>query len=259
MSGPADAPVPQTSATDAPEGRATPRAHRFFEDASRYVDRFGLLLMVTVASIVALSLIDIVGPSAPTDKEVASLLASVMVAVTLLLALRASGLARRWQRWADVAVLVGVTALTLVVLLRRFGGVTPVYDVGNSPPLFVVAIAILAPLVVVRRLLQHREVHSGTLLGAVSAYLLIPVAYYYLFLFVNSFEGSDFFGAREPTTAFMYFSLATVTTVGYGDLAPASNIARLLSTSEALVGQVYLVTFVAMLVGLAASRWRANH
>jgi hypothetical protein len=57
----------------------------------------------------------------------------------------------------------------------------------------------------------------------------------------------------------MYFSLATVTTVGYGDLAPASNIARLLSTSEALVGQVYLVTFVAMLVGLAASRWRANH
>jgi hypothetical protein len=232
--------------------------HRFFDDASSYVDRFGLLLLVTVGSIVALSLVDIVGPAAPASKEVASLLASGMVAVTMLLALRASGLARRWQRWADVLVGVGVGAVALVVVLQHDSGLPPAIDAGAQPPLLVVGLAVLAPMVVVRRLLQHRDVHSGTMLGAVSAYLLIPVAFFYVFLSLNSFDGSTFFGSRQPTTSFMYFSLTTVTTVGYGDLTPSSNLARLLSTSEALVGQVYLVTFVAMLVGLAAQRWRAS-
>ncbi len=245
------------AATRAPRLRR-PAMHRFFDDSSPYVDRFGLLLLVTVVSIVVLSLVDIVGPAAPTGKEVASLLASAMVALTILLALRASGLARRWQRWADVLAFAGVIALTAMVLADRIGGYKALVDVGGAPPLFVVVIACLAPVVVVRRLLQHRDVHSGTLLGAVSAYLLIPLAYFYVFLSANSFEGSTFFGSTQPTSSFMYFSLTTVTTVGYGDLTPVSNVARLLSTSEALVGQVYLVTFVGMLVGLAAQRWRAS-
>ena len=54
----------------------------------------------------------------------------------------------------------------------------------------------------------------------------------------------------DSTTSFMYFSLVSITTVGYGDLAAATDLGRLLAASEALVGQVYLVTFVAMIVGL---------
>jgi Ion channel len=46
--------------------------------------------------------------------------------------------------------------------------------------------------------------------------------------------------------------------VGYGDLAPASDVGRLLAALEALLGQVFLVTFVALLVGLLAERWRVN-
>jgi ion channel len=48
---------------------------------------------------------------------------------------------------------------------------------------------------------------------------------------------------------FLYFSFATLTTTGYGDLVPGSNLARSLAILEALTGQIYLVTVVAVLVG----------
>jgi voltage-gated potassium channel Kch len=54
----------------------------------------------------------------------------------------------------------------------------------------------------------------------------------------------------------MYFSLTTITTVGYGDLTAQTHLGRLLANSEAVIGQVYLVTFVAMIVGLRAQAWR---
>jgi Ion channel len=47
---------------------------------------------------------------------------------------------------------------------------------------------------------------------------------------------------------FLYFSYATLTTVGYGDLIAAHDVGRSLAITEALVGQIYLVTVVAVIV-----------
>ena len=46
----------------------------------------------------------------------------------------------------------------------------------------------------------------------------------------------------------MYFSLVTISTVGFGDLAAASDLGRYFTTVEAIIGQVFLVTIVARLV-----------
>jgi hypothetical protein len=56
-------------------------------------------------------------------------------------------------------------------------------------------------------------------------------------------------GKGEPT-AVLYFSFATLTTLGYGDIVPVSAIARTLATLEAITGQLYLAVLVARLVGL---------
>lgn len=230
------------------------RAPRFFDDRSPHVDRFGALLALTGFTLVTLSLTGLGRPGGGFAGLVGTALTTVIVGTTLLLALRASGVARAWRLAADV--LVGfMVAVALVGVALSLAGAD--VEVTIDPDLWVV-LSLLAPVVIVRRLLQHREVTARTLQGAISAYLLIPVAFQFVFHTVDALLPGGFFGSPKPPTAFMYFSLTTVTTVGYGDLAPASDVGRLLATVEALLGQVFLVTFVALLVGLLGERWRTN-
>ena len=52
----------------------------------------------------------------------------------------------------------------------------------------------------------------------------------------------------------LYFSYATLCTVGYGDYTAASDLGHTLAVSEALLGQLYLVTVVALLVSRVRPR-----
>lgn len=233
-----------------------PRRRPIFDDQSRLLDRFGLLLAVTVASIVILSLVDIGPRVSGASGRWESALASLLVGATLLLALRASGLTKRLQRIADLVVLVVVSSVSFLAVVDTFTDLAP--SPTGAAPLLVVILAVAAPMAVVRRLVQHREVTRGTLLGAVSGYLLLPIAFFYAFLASAVVAREPFFEVSEPTTSYMYFSLTTITTTGYGDFTAASEIGRLLAMAEAVTGQVYLVTFVAMLVGLFAANRMAG-
>lgn len=225
-----------------------PKRRPVFDDSSRFLDRFGLLLTVTVASIIILMLVDIGPRVAVASGRWESALATLLVGSTLLLALRASGLTHRLQRIADlVVVIVVIGVVSLAVTASFVDGVPP--PTRATPPL-VVILAVAAPLAVIRRLIQHTEVTRGTLLGAMAGYLLIPIAFFYLFLTYAAFSGRIMFAEPQPTTSYMYFSLTTITTTGYGDLTAQSDMGRLLSMAEAVIGQIYMVTFVAMLVGL---------
>ena len=228
-----------------------PKRRPLFDDRSRLLDRFGMLLIVTVASIVILMLVDI-GPRANgASSRWETALASMLVGTTLLLALRASGLTRRLQRAADLVVILVVSGVSILALIATFTDQVPAPT--TAAPSLVVVLAIVAPMAVIRRLVQHREVTRGTLLGAISGYLLLPIAFFYMFLTSASVTQAPFFSSAQPTTIYMYFSLATITTTGYGDFTAASELGRLLAMAEAVTGQVYLVTFVAMLVGLFAA------
>jgi len=214
-------------------------------------------LALTILAIAALALIDLSAPTGDLAAGLASIATSVLVGVTLLLAMRASGLRLKWRRVADVLVVI---VLAIIVLGIVYGLVADaeLFSREATRPVTLLVLAALAPLVVVRRLLQHRTVTRGTLFGAISAFLLLPIAFYYGFLTIDGLLGTPFFGTAQPTTSFMYFSLATISTVGYGDLAAVRPLARLAATSEAISGQVYLVTFVAMLVGLRAQHWASG-
>jgi hypothetical protein len=229
-----------------------------FDDQSAHLDRFGWVLVLSVVSIIALALVDQTGSSQHVIAAVASVGTTVLVGVTFMLALRASGVARRWQRVADAVVVLVIVVLVVFVVADLLATVSAANVRDSSHPLLLLIIAALAPLVVIRRLLHHRTVTTGTLLGAISAFLLIPIAFCYAFLTIGPLQGTPFFGHVEPSTSFMYFSLSTVTTVGYGDLAAQTPFARLVANAEAVSGQVYLVTFVAMLVGLRAQAWASG-
>src|SRR5207245_1391619 len=63
--------------------------------------------------------------------------------------------------------------------------------------------------------------------------------------------GQPFFAGNVQATIAkcLYYSFTTLTTVGYGDLTAATNLGHTLSVSEALFGQIYLVTVVSVIVG----------
>ncbi|MEM9516337.1 MAG: potassium channel family protein [Actinomycetota bacterium] len=232
-----------------PAGHAP--ANRVFDDASRGLDRFALLLVLTIGSVVLLSLVDLESVEGDVVRGVISLVMSLMIGVTFVLALRASGVAQRWRRFAEALAVVAV-AVSVIGLIN---GLATDSDgdrfVQHQPGVLWVLIAVLTPMAIIRRLLRHRRVAAQTLAGAIAAYLLIALAGCYVFLTLDTVIDDGFFGGgTSPTPDFMYFSLVTVTTLGFGDLSPVEPSARLAATSLAVIGQIYLVTFVAMLVGL---------
>lgn len=223
-----------------------------FDDRSAHLDRFGPLLVLAALTVAAMSLIDLGSESDAAGPVIGATVVSAVIGLTLLLALRASGVAGRWQRAADVFVVIAVIVSIALMFVHLATDVDLAAFSSDRPSPIWVLIAAVTPAAVIRRLVRHRRVTTGTLLGAIAAYLLIAVAFAYMFLYIDAVETAPFFSSVDdpPTTSFMYFSLVSITTVGYGDLAAATDVGRLTATTEAVLGQVYLVTFVAMLVGL---------
>jgi ion channel len=100
---------------------------------------------------------------------------------------------------------------------------------------------------------QFREVGTvtvQTMFGVLCLYLLLGLIFGAAYASVQDLSNTDFFTSHATAGRddFLYFSYSTLTTVGYGDLVAAANFGRSLAISEALLGQVYLVTVVAVIV-----------
>jgi ion channel len=115
-------------------------------------------------------------------------------------------------------------------------------------------------LTIVVRIRRMPYVSLQTVLGAVSVYLVLGLLFAVFDSIVSTMTGNQFFTQQTGATTgdYTYFSFITLCTVGYGDLTPSTRIARALAVSEALTGQLYLVTVIAVVVGnLGRSRERA--
>jgi hypothetical protein len=207
---------------------------------TRFYDRFAMLFLLITVTIGLLLLVDI-SSVASGWSEVLAILVTVLTGLMLLLAVSASGARHRIIVVSRVVVAFTVAAAVLSALA---GGQAA--SIGLVWVLLIVA----TPFLVLRRVLEHTEVTSETLFGAVSVYLLVAIAGTYLFLLIQVLSQDDFFGSDQPTTAFMYFGLVTISTLGYGDLTPVGEVARAAAATLAVVGQIYLVVVVARLVSL---------
>jgi hypothetical protein len=83
-----------------------------------------------------------------------------------------------------------------------------------------------------------------------SVYLLIGMFFAFVYGAIDRLGGAPFFAQNVTANASrcLYFSFTTLTTVGYGDLTSRTNLGHTVSVSEALTGQIYLVTVVSLLV-----------
>ena len=210
-------------------------------DADRRArERYGLLLAVLIASFV-------VQGTAPTS-DVWRGIVTVLLGAALLLAFLAADMPARRLRIASllVTVVVGAGLLSLLIGLSEaelgFTAIANALLVALAPPSIVAG--------VVRSLRAHHEVTVQVLFGVLCLYLLAGMFFAFVYAAIDQMSGNPFFtnGLDATPARSIYFSFTTLTTVGYGDLTAASNVGHTLAVTEALLGQIYLVTVVSVVV-----------
>jgi hypothetical protein len=182
------------------------------------------------------------------------LLAYPVSAALLLTALHRSRVRPGTMRLAMVVlVVVGIgTVLSSIARLVDLG--EDRYLVALSSFLYAALFAVAFPAIT-RRAFQHRRVSYNTLFAGITAYLVIGLWFGAIFRGVSALENYQFFDSvTAPRVGdYIYFSFETLTTLGYGDLAPASDAGRTFAIFEAMLGQIFLVTAVARIVSLLGS------
>jgi hypothetical protein len=195
------------------------------------------------------------------------LLLTLAVAVFALIAAD-SGAVRTIELFAaGAALLVAVLTSRAPVATRRLagaglalvvlvGGVTAAV-IGPHPGftfaatsilLGVTAGVILAGLV---RLVIERGVVLQAVFGALAVYMLVGLVFAFLIGALATGGSRPYFSSGTDATqnARVYYSFTALTTTGFGDYTAATRAGRALAVLEMLVGQLYLVTVIATLVG----------
>jgi hypothetical protein len=205
-------------------------------------DHFGRLLVVLLALFVI---------SGFRGTSAIRLVDAALTYLALGVAARATGLTG--PRWAATAVGIGAVG-AIVIVLAPFDN-----DATIGAVYLASALALFGTIVIVlARVLQHQDVDIQTIAGALCGYLLIGFLFTVLYGAANVLGSQPAFGGSVRSTDYSYFSFVTLTTLGYGDLAPVTDLARRLAIFEAVLGQVYLATMVARLVSMFHPRARPS-
>jgi Ion channel len=214
------------------------------EPGSARGDRFGLALGSIVLTILVTALAG--------DEAWGRVISVALLGLTLLLILRTTQ-ARRRARLLAAVLVTGATLATAASLVLDQEGFSK-----WAVPAVAASLALGAPVAIARRLITHRRVTLETVLGALCLYLLAAMFFAFLYAVVAALSSEPFF-LGQPSggpSDYVYFSFSTITTTGYGDISAASELGRMLSVTEALIGQLYLVTVVALLVSNLGRRRR---
>lgn len=176
-------------------------------------------------------------------------LALVLQMFALIACLRAAEtaphLVRIFEAFAILAAVIGITPWI-------FGNDIEKDLVRGATFLLVLTALPSITIGLVRQLKRDRAVTIRTVFGALCTYLLLIIAFAAAFGIVSVLESSAFFVQGYPTNQygdFVYFSVTTITTLGIGDLTPATDFGRALTGLLTLIGQIYMVTVVALIVG----------
>ena len=198
-------------------------------------DSYGLLLLLILVTYILICTIH-------AGRAFSVVLLAEMA--TLWLALHTSDAHRAVRALATVLLVIAATALVGNVV-RNDNQHVHVFVDGAAMLLY-----FLAPWVIVGHLAGRHEVDLQTVLGAISAYLLIGMFFAFFYQFLGTAQAGNFFGPQgEGTPAnYLFFSFTTLTTTGYGNLVPAANPGQSLAVLEMILGQLFLIATVGKVI-----------
>jgi hypothetical protein len=211
---------------------------RLAEERGRGHHRYGAVLALTLA-------LAVYALNAP-ETHAARLIELCAAGAVLVAAVVTSRAPVRVRRIAGGGLAIAVIGAGLVT------------TVGHPQPTgsFVTIAVLLATTVAVilsglARLVVERGVVLQVVLGALAVYVLVGLVFGFVIgAAAAGAQGAYFASGTDATqSARVYYSFTVLTTTGFGDLTAAARGGRALAVLEMLLGQLYLVTVIATLVG----------
>jgi hypothetical protein len=232
-------PIPGPAPGEAPAVARSTHPFRRVGRAFVSADSYGLVLLLIIATYgLSASLGGTWGPS-----------------VVLFVQIVAVWFALRTSR-AHRGVLLVASVVLAIAGVIGIVGVLASSSEAVPPVVFFVSclLYLIAPVSIVRHLALRQSVDLETMLGAVSAYLLIGMCFAFLYRGFAAAQPTMFFGDQGDGTIAqtLFFSFTTLTTTGYGNLVPANEPGQSLAVTEMILGQLFLITAV----GKVVSAWR---
>ena len=207
----------------------TPRSHSF-----------GLPLLVTVLTIGW----EVGAPEATWSRGITIALFSAALGFSL-------NAAETVPRRRRIAALVILIALGMMVYGTSVKDAESFRGIGQ---LLIALPVITAAYKVIQWIGRQPVINGQSVLGGVLVYMLAGLTFAQLYgAIIDLSASSEFFCGMQDSAVSqsdrVYFSFSTITTTGFGDFVSCTRLGHAVSMSEAIFGQVYLVTIIALLVG----------
>jgi hypothetical protein len=200
--------------------------------------RYGAVLLLTLT----MATFALIAP----DGTAIRLLELTVAGAALLAAMLTSGARTDVRRAAILSIVV---LLVLSVVAAIAGAPPGVVALAATAVVNATTMAVIVGGLV--RLVEERGVGVQAVFGALAIYLLLGLTFgFFIGTIATGFSGDYFAQGTDGTQAQrLYFSFTTLTTTGFGDLTARTPAGRALAVLEMLIGQLYLVTVIATLVG----------
>ena len=147
-----------------------------------------------------------------------------------------------------IALALAIPWLCLTVLSILTGDI----GIRLADSLLFVAFGFYVVAIMLRQVVTAKKVDFNILCRSVSIYLLLAITWAISYEAIEILMPGSFSsigqGIAVPFTEYLYFSLTTITSLGYGDITPTAAPARIWVTLEAVTGVFYMVVLVARLV-----------
>ena len=176
--------------------------------------------------------------------------------MTLVLLVAVISIAGKWR------ALVGIVLVTPAVIGEWLNYWWPdemlIYVVTRAAGLLFIGFVVVELL---RFIVSAPRVNAEILCAAVAGFLLSGFAWSLAYNLLDRLDPNSFVFTLSSKSGFrmngftgVYFSFITLSTVGYGDIVPASEVARMLSMVEAMFGMFYMAMLIARLVSLYSAK-----
>ncbi len=137
------------------------------------------------------------------------------------------------------------------IWLSRFVDIPSLIFVGDC---FVIAFLAFLVVVILSFIFSERKVTINVIYASIVVYLLIAIMWAFVYSVLECIHPGSFVTGEGQIEAgrrlYIYYSCVTITTLGYGDITPTTDLSNTFSFLEAVTGQLYIAILIARLVGI---------